>query len=47
MEITDVIGVLAMTFSTGLAWWYAQKQDLCRTLLFCFLFLADCVLLGR
>lgn len=46
MGITDVVGVLAMTLSIGLAWWYAKKQDLCRTLLFCFLFLADCVLIG-
>ena len=46
MGITDVIGVLAMTLSIGLAWWYAQKQDLCRMLLFCLLFLADCVLIG-
>ncbi|HIR58231.1 MAG TPA: hypothetical protein IAA54_11260 [Candidatus Gallacutalibacter pullicola] len=40
----EFAGVLGLILSIGLAWWFAQKQDLCRTVLFCCLFLADCVL---
>lgn len=43
----DILGVIAMALATVVAWWSAHRKDLCMTVLFCFLLLVDCILMGR